>query len=124
MWDPRALDKQWNQLPAAGIPGLKARWVGPLVDRGFDTWLCDMSQGAYGHLEDCGWLDAIQSAPPMLDEQGKVQPGWVNAIRQAAESLAEAGRYSGPDGAVERWASWLLFELSAPHDWVKSRVAA
>ena len=122
MYDFRAIDRSWNRLPRAGVPGLDARWLGPLVDKGLDGWLGDLSQGAYEILEDCGWLSDIRAAPPMLDDDGGFDPGWIACIQKAAQSLADAGAYAGPESEVERWTSWLLWELAEPHAWIRERI--
>lgn len=117
-----ALDRAYHRLPTAQITGLNARWVGPLVDQGFDTWLGELSEAAYGHLEVCGWQEALEEAPPMHRDSGRIDRAWVAAVQEAARRLADEGGYAGPEGSAERWASWLVFELSEPHTWVRDRI--
>ena len=121
-YDFRALATTWSKLPR--VPELQARWIGPLVETPFVEWISDMSEGAYGYIEDCGWLDAVGDMGDMLDSTGALRPEWVADFRAAATLLAEAGRDSGPESSEERWRSWLIWELADPHDWVRQRYGA
>ena len=117
--DFRALNREWNTLPKVPFPGSNARWIGPLIDRGYAMYVGDLSQAAYGHLEHTDWMTTMNEAPEMLTASGAINPKWVAALNQAAAALAESGRYSGPESCAERWASWLVFELSEPHRWTR-----
>ena len=122
--DFRALDREWSNLPEAQIPGSSARWIGPLIDKGFELYVCDLSQAAYGYLEHTDWMTTMNEAPQMLTQHGKFSPQWIAALNKAAADLAESGRYSGPESCAKRWASWIVFELSEPHRWIRKTLDA
>ncbi len=101
--------------------GLAIRWLGPLIDQGFDGWIGELSEAAWGHLELCGWQDAYADGGPMLDRGGSIRPAWEQAFGRTARLLAGEGAYAGPESDPERWAAWLVFEMAAPHGWVRAR---
>ena len=108
------LNAAWDRLPVVRrIAGFGVRYLGPLVDLGLDTWLGEMSQGAYGYLEDSGWMNALPEGP-MLDGAGRVRTSWSRSFKVAVDRLAEAGTNAGPESDPDRWASWLCFELAEP----------
>jgi len=110
-----SLDEAWSRLPVlCRIDGLAIRWVGPLVDLGLDPWLADMAEGAWGHLEDCGWQEILEGSSDVLAADGSFHPAWARAFGEAARTLAEAGEYAGPESDPEAWAAWLCFELAKP----------
>ncbi len=110
------LNAAWDRLPVVRrIAGFKVRYLGPLVDLGLDPWLGEMSGGAYGYLEDSGWMDALPEAP-MLDAAGRVRTSWSRSFKVAVDRLAEAGTNAGPESDPDRWASWLCFELAEPNE--------
>jgi hypothetical protein len=114
----------WRRLPVlATIGGIKVRWLGPLVDLGHDVWLSELSQGAYGHLEDCGWSDLLPEGS-VTGPGGRIRRTWAKGFAAAVEVLAEAGSAAGPESDPERWASWLAFELADLHAVVRARAAA
>ena len=113
------LDAAWERLPVvATFDGLGARWLGPLVDLGHEVWLGDLSQGAWGYLEGCGWSDLIP-AGPMLTRAGKPRAEWAKKLAQAARRLGERGGEAGPENDPERWLSWLCLELSEARGYVQ-----
>lgn len=114
-YDFHALDLVWADLPA--LPGMRARWLGPLVEAGFAAWIGDLSEAAYGHLETCGWLDDVRQMGPMMCDDGTLEPAWVTALDHVANLLAREGARAGPESDPERWRSWLVWELAAPHAW-------
>lgn len=123
MRTPKSLDfhEAFSRLPVLlELDGLPVRWVGPLIDRGLDRTLGDLSNAAYGHLEECGWLDAIRSQPfdPALG------PAYATAVATAARRLASDGADQGPESDPEVWIAWLGFELSGLHGLLKDRAAA
>lgn len=110
-----SFEDAYEALPVVFLlDGAPVRWLGPLVDAGHDGWMGDLSAAAYGTLEECGWMDAAASGPAFL-EGGRLCRTWSEALADAAGSLAAEGSYSGPEGSVERWASWLVFHWSALH---------
>lgn len=111
-----AFEECWSRLPIIRrIGGWEVRWLAPLVDLGYESWIGDMSEGAWGYLEDCGWQAAMTGCGPMLDKRGRLKPKWVSAFCDAVVRLKDAGEYAGPEGDGDRWASWLCFKLSEPH---------
>lgn len=115
--DRPTLDDGWDRLPIIRrVAGLKLRWIGPLVAVGHDDWAGELSEAAWGHLEGCGWQAAYDAGGDMLDKGGRIRPVWSTALRTAADRLASAGEYSGPEGDIQRWASWLCYEMTEPHD--------
>ena len=110
----------WLRLPALGaIAGVPIRWIGPLVEIGID--LGDFSAAAYGYLGE-RWLESIRGIEgPFLEDDDQIDPEWASGLLEAARYLAEEGTHAGPENRVERWLAWLCFELSAPHDAVRSR---
>jgi hypothetical protein len=109
----------WTCLPVVlDIKGLSVRWLGPLVDIGHDRWLGSMSQAAWGHLEDCGWADLLPNEGFL--RAGKVAPAWVEGLFSAAVSLSLAGVRAGPECDPEIWVSWLCFEISEPHRYLRA----
>ena len=110
------LDTAWVRLPVVRrIAGFEVRYLGPLVDLGLDTWLGEMSQGAYGYLEGSGWMNDLPEGP-MLDTAGRVRTAWSGRFKIAVTRLADAGANAGPESDPDRWASWLCFELSEPRE--------
>ena len=114
----------WSRLPVlATIGGIKVRWLGPLVDLGHDVWLSQLSEGAWGYLEDSGWSELIPEGE-VTGPAGGIGQTWAKGFAAAVERLAEAGGAAGPESDPERWASWLAFELAGLHDLVRARAAA
>ncbi len=119
-----SLDDAYDALPIVfRLDGRPVRWLGPLVDAGHAGWLGDLSAAAYGHLEDCGWMDLAASGPATVEE-GTLCASWSTALADAAGRLASEGQYSGPEGSVDRWASWLVFEWSTLHRLARARAEA
>ncbi len=120
-----SFDQAWDRLPVAlTIGGLGVRWVGPLVQLGYDRWLGDLSEAAYGYLQDCGWREPLDEAGAPLDPEGRLRPAWALAFAEAARCLALEGERAGPESDPERWAAWLAFELGGVHGLVKRRAEA
>ena len=110
-----SFERTWRALPVVFLmDGQRVRWLAPLVDAGHDGWMGELSAGAYGILEDCGWMDLAPSVRATV-EQGRLCPEWSDALSVAAALLASAGSYSGPESSETRWASWLVFEWSELH---------
>jgi hypothetical protein len=118
------MDEAWDRLPIVKrIGGIGLRWLGPLVELGHDRWMGDLADAAYGHLESCGWQHALDQGGAMLDARGRVRPQWAAAFCDAATRLAEGGSYAGPEGDASRWAAWMAFEFSEPHQWLSAAAA-
>ena len=110
-----SFERAWRKLPVVFVmDGEHVRWLGPLVDAGHDDWIGDLSNAAYSHLEDCGWMDLVPSVPATVRD-GRLCAEWSEALSLASEQLALAGCYSGPESSAVRWASWLVFEWSSLH---------
>lgn len=119
------LQEVWERLPTVlRIDGLKVRWIGPLIELGHDVWVGDLSNAAWGYLEVCGWTSVFEQAGAMLDDTGELRAEWAAAFGRAARLLAEEGGCGGPESDAERWASWIAFELSEPHRYVKALAEA
>jgi hypothetical protein len=111
----------WDRLPvAATIDGIKVSWVGPLIELGHDVTLGDMGNAAWGYLESCGWQRMLAEGGAMLDDDGAIRPAWAKAFGAAARRLAEEGLYAGPENEVDHWGSWIAFEISEPHEYLKA----
>lgn len=116
-WEARpGLDEAWERLPVVRkIAGFGIRYLGPLIELGFDEWMSDLSSGAYGHLLQPvywypPWTRFIPRGP-MLDRTGRIRADWSRGFRRAVEHLVRAAEEAGEETDPERWASWLCFEL-------------
>jgi hypothetical protein len=103
---------------------LEIRWLGPLVNLGHDHWVGELSNAAWGYLEDSGWQRMLAGAGPVLTPSGRVRPAWARAFGRAARALADAGGWAGPEGSPHHWASWLAFEMSEIHEVIRARATA
>ena len=113
------------RLPIAfEIKELAARWVGPLIDVGHDQWLGDMGQAGWGFLEGCGWSEALPSDDDFLKPNGQISKAWQNGLYTAAHRLAERAKYAGPESDPSVWLSWICFEISKPHAYVRALAEA
>jgi hypothetical protein len=110
----------WNRLheSIAALPTIlvlgedPVRWIGPLMDRGFQVVLEDMGDAAWGYLEYCGWQELLPEGDA-LDADGKVREAWLKALLSAAARLAERGGESGPTGDRDLWLSWLFLSAGS-----------
>ena len=119
------LDEAWERLPVvATFDGLGARWLGPLVDLGHELWLGDLSQGAWGYLEGCGWQEALAECGPMLSPSGDIHAPWSEGFAEAVRLLVAAGEHAGPESRPDRWASWVAWAYTEPHDHVRGLAEA
>ncbi len=124
-WDARpTLNEAWERLPVVRkIAGFKIRWIGPLIELGYD-WVSDLSAGAYGYLLQPDWWYApwtnFLPDGPMLDRTGRIRADWSRGFRQAVEHLVRAADGPGPETDPDRWASWLCFELSEPSTLIRA----
>ena len=119
-WERRpCLDEAWERLPVVRkIAGFEIRYIGPLIELGYDEWMGDLSAGAYGHLLQPvywypPWTRFIPEVP-MLDRTGRVRADWSRGFRRAVEHLVRAAEEAGEETNPDRWASWLCFELHEP----------
>ncbi len=120
-----SLEQAWDRLPVVlTIGGIGVRWVGPLVRLGHDRWLGDLSEAAYGYLEDSGWRELLAEAGAPLDGAGRLRSAWAFAFGEAARCLALEGERAGPESSPERWAAWLAFESAGVHGLVKDMAEA
>ena len=111
----------WRRLPiVVTIDGVKVSWLGPLIEIGHDVTLGDMSNAAWGYLESCGWKEKLKEGGSMLDDDGAIRSAWAKAFSEAARRLAGEGRRSGPESDVDNWGSWIAFEMSKPHGYVRA----
>ncbi len=99
--------------------GLGLRWLGHVVESPHAPWVGDLSNAAWGYLQDCGWLSILQAGGPMRNADGNIRTTWRKALARAARRLAEEGERAGPSGDPEVWASWIAFEMSEPHRWIR-----
>ena len=112
----------WQRLPPLGvIQATPVLWIGPLIDVGHDMLLSDMSSAAYGYLGE-HWRQSIPDSdvPFFEGTDGTVHPEWATGLAQAMDYLAEEGIRAGPESKKAHWLAWLCFELSVPHDAVRS----
>lgn len=113
----------WRRLPKVTFGDLSACWIGPLVDSGLGSqWVADMSEAAYGFLEDTGWQEALENAGAAQDGRGRWMPSYLTAVRDAAARLAEGGGNAGPDGSLDHWLGFLVFEMAALHEAARSQI--
>lgn len=120
-----SFEEAYDRLPViARWDGLRVRWIGPLIDLGYEEWADELGTAAWGVLEDCGWMQRFDECGPLLSPCGKVRRTWTKAFGQAARRLAEEGAYSGFEGDPERVASWLGANLAACADYLQARAAA
>jgi len=119
------LDKALDRLPVVmRVDRLEVKWLGPLVDLGHDVWMGELANGAWGHLEGCGWQRILAEAGDPMGSSGRVRTAWAKEFGRAARTLAENGSYAGPEGSAHRWASWLAFEMSDIREIVETRAKA
>lgn len=110
-----SLEEAWRRLPVVlRLEGLDLRWLAPLVDLGHDQWLGELSQGAWGYLEACGWQQLYDEAGALLTARGKIRKPWARSFAAATQRLAAEGAYAGPERCPHRWASWIAFSHSEP----------
>lgn len=104
----------FHALPVLADLGSKpVRWLGDLVDGGHEIFLEELMHGACGYLE---W-DWVPPKVEFLSMDGGVSGWWIRAAWRAAEQLARVGSEAGPNGDAEVWFSWLVYWLSAPHQY-------
>jgi hypothetical protein len=122
MYDFRACGRVFQEQPVLLTIGpLEIRWMGAMVDLGFEEWVGDLGNGGWGILEGCGWQEDLPADTPFFDASGVLHPAWERGIQEAANKLAENGRYSGPESDPSIWASWIVFEISEPRARVVER---
>lgn len=115
-----SFDEAWDRLPVVLTIGeIGVRWLGPLVELGYDRWMGDLSEAAYGYLVDCGWRGPLDDAGRPLDDDGRLRPAWGTAFSEAVQCLTLEGERAGPESDPERWAAWLAFELAGVHGLVR-----
>ena len=113
----------WNRLDTAletlptiiNTKGHRVRWIGPLIDRGFQVVLEDMGDAAWGYLEYSGWQDLLPEGDA-LDPGGRIRPQWLKQLSAAATRLAERGEESGPTGDRDLWMAWLFLSVGSAAD--------
>ena len=119
-WEARPdLNEAWDRLPVVRkIAGFKIRWLGPLVELGYDDWLGDVSTTADGYF---GW-DRLLPEGQMLDSRGRIRADWSRAFKSAVEKLVWQAELDG--GALlfepDRWASWLCHTLYEPNKLIRA----
>lgn len=113
----------YPRLPVlARWDGLRVRWIGPLIELGFERWADELYEAAYGVLADeCGWAGNFEDCGPMRGSGGGLRCRWTKAFGAAARELAIAGGQAGFEGNPERVASWLAFNLADTHDLLRER---
>ncbi len=114
-WDARpTLREAWDRLPVVRtIAGFKIRWLGPLVELGYDEWLEDIATEAWEHLEHTGWADLLPEGP-LLDRRGRVRADWSRAFKRAVDRLVAAA-FMSLETDPDRWASWGCYTLHEPN---------
>ncbi len=123
--DRPSLEEALDRLPVVmRADRLEVKWLGPMVDLGHDQWMGELSNGAWGHLEGCGWQRILAKAGDPRGAGDRIRTAWAKDFGRAARLLAERGSYAGPEGSAHRWASWLAFEMGDIRDIVKARAEA
>ena len=122
-WELRpGLDEAWERLPVVRkIAGFKIRYLGPLIDLGYDGWLEEVSTAADGYF---GW-DRLLPEGPMLDSRGRIRADWSRAFKSAVGKLVwEAqldGQLEGPIWGPDDWATWLCHTLHKPKKLIRAK---
>ena len=115
-----SLEEAYARLPVlARWDGLRVRWIGPLVDLGFDGWIEEVGQGAW--VVAPNWADAFDACGPLCGPSGRPRRAWTKVFGEVVRDLARMGGDAGFEGDPERVASIIAFTLAESHDLLRRR---